>query len=485
MRSHPPDHDPELRRAFALSKGEQLALLTALAGGDPATPVMTFEPVGLDLRRTAHALSCVGRPFPDHILDSDTSELVLTVEHSLFDRPFDQYRYAPRRQDLIEQLETLAAQIAPRRGVLRMPCIPKRRWSMRTLRRVIDVMVRHLPDAPDDLSHIRVNTSTSMVQSRGCVYLTVTPSAELWQPVYEGRPPACYVVVLHLKSDVYPTFWWNNTFSLADLDKSIELYEAQHPKASPNAAKPTAHRSALEPEDRDDDLTDIEKAARSALHGDRGLTGLNSGEQQHASGRSSALADIQDKLTAISAQLGKTADVMKHVGGLLNERYRGGEQTPATIVPGGRTELHSGNGERTTDVNPAPETTTEIRPWDSPLLYDIRARRSNMEVEAESFRIADQHAIAHLEAGRNWMMCDDDNQHWEAFAAIAIEDQGHNIEAATKDLDRLDAIIRQSAGLESGFPSDAACNRWSPEIDAAYHFGLALGFRLGRKDATE
>jgi hypothetical protein len=320
MRSHPPDHDPELRRAFALSKGEQLALLTALAGGDPATPVMTFEPVGIDIRRTPHALSCVGRPFPDHILDSDTPELVLTVEHSLFDRPFDQYRYAPRRQDLIEQLEALAAQIAPRRGVLRMPCIPKRRWSMRTLRRVIDVMVRHLPDAPDDLSHIRVNTSTSMVQSRGCVYLTVTASAELWQSVYEGRPPACYVVVLHLKSDDYPTFWWNNTFSLADLDKSIELYERQHPEAAADALEPTEEDATVAPEERDDDLTDIEKAARRALHGDSGLTAFNKAGQQKWFGSPRLPADLRETLRAISDQLGATADLLEKVGRLLGGR---------------------------------------------------------------------------------------------------------------------------------------------------------------------
>lgn len=131
----------------------------------------------------------------------------------------------------------------------------------------------------------------------------------------------------------------------------------------------------------------------------------------------------------------------------------------------------------------APHTPTDSRPSRSPLLLDIEARQYNAGVEAESFRIADQHAIAHLEAGRDWLMSDEDNQHLETFEAIAVEDRGvAAIEEANKDLTRLDEIIEQLSSRECQFPSDAACNRWSPEIEAAYHFGLALGFRLGRKD---
>jgi hypothetical protein len=139
----------------------------------------------------------------------------------------------------------------------------------------------------------------------------------------------------------------------------------------------------------------------------------------------------------------------------------------------------------------APTTTQASLMSDSPLLRDVETSRWNMEMEAESFRIADRHATAHLEAGRGWMMSsgDETNQHCDTFAAIAVEGSGGAcIKEATQDLHRLDAMIEQlpplqRPNLESGFPSDAACKRWSPEIVAAYYFGLALGFRLGRKDA--
>jgi hypothetical protein len=181
-------------------------------------------------------------------------------------------------------------------------------------------MVQHLPDVPDDpaLIRVRTNSESRAQQSRGCVYLTVL-AERAWQPGYEGRRDG-YVVVLHLKSDDYPTFWWNNTFSLADLDKSIELYERQHPEAAADALEPTEEDATVAPEERDDDRTDIEKAARRALHGDSGLTAFNKAGQQKWFGSPRLPADLRETLRAISDQLGATADLLETVGRLLGGR---------------------------------------------------------------------------------------------------------------------------------------------------------------------
>ena len=64
-------------------------------------------------------------------------------------------------------------------------------------------------------------------------------------------------------------------------------------------------------------------------------------------------------------------------------------------------------------------------------------------------------------------MGDELNEHYGTFAAIALEDQGWIIGEATIALNYLDATAHH---LPSGAaPSDGACSRWRPEIEAAYY----------------
>ena len=144
-----PDHDPDLRRAFALSADEQRQLLASLVTpaqtADPSgqNASSTFEPVPVRLRRTALALSCIPTQFPaDVTLVADSPHLKIIVDHDVF-----QHRAAPRTLQGMADVEAAVAAYGAPRGVVTMRYPSPASWTFDTLRDVVNRAIRYIPDA--------------------------------------------------------------------------------------------------------------------------------------------------------------------------------------------------------------------------------------------------------------------------------------------------------------------------------------------------
>ena len=66
---------------------------------------------------------------------------------------------------------------------------------------------------------------------------------------------------------------------------------------------------------------------------------------------------------------------------------------------------------------------------------------------------------------------------WKAIVGIARATGGEKMRQGEAALDALDDLRRQ--GLTQTFASDAAADRFAPEIESAFYLGLAVGHRLG------
>jgi hypothetical protein len=69
---------------------------------------------------------------------------------------------------------------------------------------------------------------------------------------------------------------------------------------------------------------------------------------------------------------------------------------------------------------------------------------------------------------------------YAAFGDFARTFAGPDIEKAAAALAQWDDQVGTSRPSDMELPSDAACDRWTPELHAAYYIGLAMGLRLAR-----
>jgi hypothetical protein len=95
---------------------------------------------------------------------------------------------------------------------------------------------------------------------------------------------------------------------------------------------------------------------------------------------------------------------------------------------------------------------------------------------------ADRAAAEMLQSGDSIMLAREDTDHYRTFYAVAESLEGDAVHDATRRLEVIDERLRfhrekLNATTQLG-ATDAACDRWTPVIDAAYHVGLALGLRL-------
>ncbi len=122
----------------------------------------------------------------------------------------------------------------------------------------------------------------------------------------------------------------------------------------------------------------------------------------------------------------------------------------------------------------------------SELVFTVRGRENIEDYDAALLESAEQAASAVLAGGL--MMDTVANDHIDdAIHALAVQH--------TEGLDILDASLRRVGdAIQNGCVpvaqdvhgvavhdiSGLACNRWTPEVTAAYYLGLAVGHRLAR-----
>lgn len=88
---------------------------------------------------------------------------------------------------------------------------------------------------------------------------------------------------------------------------------------------------------------------------------------------------------------------------------------------------------------------------------------------------------APLLANRGLMImnhADNGDAFYVAIHRIAEHIEGDALAAAEATLDRIDATLHGLGGDERLIATEAACARYSPELDAAYYLGLAMGLRF-------
>jgi hypothetical protein len=267
MKSRPPDRDPDLRQALALDAEAQRALLDGMLTGIHAAPAQTtFQHVGVKVRRTERGtLSCLAIPFPDDvILTASSHYLKILIDHRALERS------APRSAKNIANLEAAIAEHAPRRGVITVPFVPPCRWTIGTVRAVIDVLVKHCPTAPKD----RGSYDAGVLVGSGYAYIRVTPDSHAACHVEKDAPFTAEVRIQPEATDairqwrvLFPGFWGGGSLTtIDDRLRQVKQEQARRDKA------------ANDPDD-DDDLDHIEKAARRTLHGPDSLP--NTSRRQH------------------------------------------------------------------------------------------------------------------------------------------------------------------------------------------------------------
>lgn len=88
-------------------------------------------------------------------------------------------------------------------------------------------------------------------------------------------------------------------------------------------------------------------------------------------------------------------------------------------------------------------------------------------------RLAAIEAATHLTEHGVMIQTGDNAEAYDVIARIAERFYRDQIADANAVLERIDD---RQKGTESA--QDAACERWRPEVDAAYYFGLAVGLQL-------
>lgn len=95
---------------------------------------------------------------------------------------------------------------------------------------------------------------------------------------------------------------------------------------------------------------------------------------------------------------------------------------------------------------------------------------SEEPIELETLRAADAAAARHVLSGHGIAISGSD-AHYAAFAEIALA-----VEPEIEDLQR--KLESCTTCIEETPVIDVALDRWTPEIRAAYYFGVALALRV-------
>ena len=258
MRHHGPDHDPNLRAAFALDPEAQRELLNQLCGQPTAQPTPPtrphFQPMPVTTRYSSRgACVCLPPPWPrSAYLGPDSDHLSICIDHVGFRRS------QPRLPHAIAELQAALDAHGAKRGVISLPFRPPRTWTIDTLREVIALMAQHLP-------------ASASANDAGPINAIITQNGEIHVARNTRRYSAPKDGPFSTEVHVYPNapgiqewramygndFWAGGTFE--DIDR---LLAARRERLRRCEAEKT---QALDDDDADP-LDAIEQAARLILH---------------------------------------------------------------------------------------------------------------------------------------------------------------------------------------------------------------------------
>lgn len=94
--------------------------------------------------------------------------------------------------------------------------------------------------------------------------------------------------------------------------------------------------------------------------------------------------------------------------------------------------------------------------------------------------LAAAHASAQMLLSGSSIMLSGDDDLYQVFESMAKSLEARMIREATTRLETIDELLRAriDRGSDTRSATDAACDRWTPVVDASYYTGLALGLRL-------
>ena len=123
----------------------------------------------------------------------------------------------------------------------------------------------------------------------------------------------------------------------------------------------------------------------------------------------------------------------------------------------------------------------------SELVFTIRGRENVEDYDAALLEDAEQAVSAVLAGGV--MMDTLANDHIDNAIHDLAAKHWEGLDATDASLERVGEAIQNGRvpvaedmpGLATHDISGLACNRWTPEVTAAYYLGLAVGFRLAGK----
>jgi hypothetical protein len=256
MRRHSPDHDPDLRAAFALDAEAQRALLQQLCGvqAQPgaATTGQNFQPVPVTARRIARgAFMCLPTEWPgDAMLSPDTEHVKICIDHAALNR-----RSQPRLPAAVAALQDALDTCGPHRGILTLPFRPPRTWTLDTIRDVIGLMAQYLPSSASHTGKYRADVTADCGRAR----IHVAPETR----PYHARKDGPYSAEVYLPMTTPAISEWQRLFygyygggTLEFIDQRLAQYRAE--RSTP--------RNTPAPDDDPDPLDAIEQAARRTLH---------------------------------------------------------------------------------------------------------------------------------------------------------------------------------------------------------------------------
>lgn len=260
----PPYRDPELRRAFALDDEAQCALLAKMAGW--AAPAPPFQPMLPRVYRTPRgSLICIPSKLPaSAVLTPDSRELSISIEHRVLSRNRQQPRTVESIADIQEAIDEHAGKI----GIVTLPFAPPRAWTIETIRKVIGVMIQHLPPGARDTGEFgayvtraagfctedEIRVSAYSKSDRGAAWRR---SVDAGFTAMVRLQPAAAARAIDEWRRIFDGYWGGRPLG------AIDQHLAAH--------RTRAEREPLEADDEDDDDLDfIERAARQTLHANLG-----------------------------------------------------------------------------------------------------------------------------------------------------------------------------------------------------------------------
>ena len=126
-----------------------------------------------------------------------------------------------------------------------------------------------------------------------------------------------------------------------------------------------------------------------------------------------------------------------------------------------------------------------VKHAESPLIGELRAMAGDDGLEADHvnlFALADARAGTFLVINGALLSSDDMDRFNSLVIDLARQHEPDRYAEAEKKLEKLDEAIEKAfppgARDDLDSTSDAACNLYSGQIDAAYYLGLAVGMRL-------